>query len=420
MALPTGRPSISVTWGCSMGNAGTAIVGVSQTSRVVRNSRTRCHWRLRRSSPSAISRGDNARPCSVFSTRPGCSHGAVLGELVRVAGDHQEAAGEADDLRHVADVGARGLDPGAERAEDADRALDDLAHLLRDEHEAVEVGRPGDPPAAYGGPLHGPREFAGVHVVGERGAIVGTRHHREHQRGVGHGPRHRPLDRVAVPRQDRGMARDEARRGTEAHHTAEGRRPAQRATEVGALGQRAHAGGQRGGRASAGAAGGAVEVPRVARGAEDGIDRVRTEGELRRVRLADDDGAGRPEPLDDQRVLVGDVALEELRAIRRPQPARGRDVLDAHRHAEQRRQRGVSLQRGRGAPGLPQGRVPCERDDGVHLWIDGIDAAEHRLHDFQGRGLACAVEPEQLGGRREGQIARDGGHVSGARPPAPW
>jgi hypothetical protein len=78
---PTGRPLISVACGCSIGNGGVADVGVINRSRVARNSRTRCHWRVRRSSPRATSREVSASPCSVFSTSPSWSTARCSGSL---------------------------------------------------------------------------------------------------------------------------------------------------------------------------------------------------------------------------------------------------------------------------------------------------------------------------------------------------
>src|SRR5207253_7268760 len=86
---------------------------------------------------------------------------------------------------------------------------------------------------------------------------------------------------------------------------------AERAAQVRALGERTHAGGEGNGGPAARAAGGEGEVPRVPRGPEHSVGGVGTEGELRRVRLAQDDGAGRLQTLDDHGVFVRHVLLEE-------------------------------------------------------------------------------------------------------------
>ena len=110
-------------------------------------------------------------------------------------------------------------------------------------------------------------------------------------------------------------------------------------------------------------------VPRVARGAEDRVDRVRAERELRRVGLADRRSRPPPEALHDQRVLGRHVVLEELRAIGGPEAAGRRHVLDRDGHAVQRRPSArAPAERGRRAPGLGQRRLARERDDGVDAW----------------------------------------------------
>jgi hypothetical protein len=68
------------------------------------------------------------------------------------------------------------------------------------------------------------------------------------------------------------------------------------------------------------------------------------------VGLADHDRAGIPEPLDNQGVLVGHVAFEELGAEGRADALRLRHVLDADRHAEEGRQRRATAERSRGSP----------------------------------------------------------------------
>ena len=78
---------------------------------------------------------------------------------------------------------------------------------------------------------------------------------------------------------------------------------ADRAAAVGAERERPLAGGDRRGGATRRAARGAREVPRIARGAEERAVGQRLVAELRRGRLADQDGAGLAEPPHRDRVL---------------------------------------------------------------------------------------------------------------------
>ena len=75
---------------------------------------------------------------------------------------------------------------------------------------------------------------------------------------------------------------------------------AQRAAQVGAVGERQHAAGERRRRAAAAAAAGLREVVGVARRAENRVESLRAGAELRRVGLADHDRAGVLAALDDQ------------------------------------------------------------------------------------------------------------------------
>ena len=94
---------------------------------------------------------------------------------------------------------------------------------------------------------------------------------------------------------------------------------------------------RRGG-AAARSGGHAIERVRILRVAgqdrADGL--VRRERPLRHVRLGEHDGAGVLDPLDLERVLVGDEAGERQRAVRALQADRLEVVLDDHRDAVQR------------------------------------------------------------------------------------
>src|SRR5262249_44552211 len=79
-----------------------------------------------------------------------------------------------------------------------------------------------------------------------------------------------------------------------------------------------------------------VEVPRVAGRKEARVLGGRAHRELVHVRLAEQHGAALGQAASDRPVLDGDERLEDLRAGRRANAARGQHVLEDHRDAEQR------------------------------------------------------------------------------------
>ena len=119
---------------------------------------------------------------------------------------------------------------------------------------------------------------------------------------------------------------------------APGRRVAQRAAEVAAVGERHHPAGQRDGGPAARAAGRARRVPGVAGRAEDAVERVRAGAPLGRVGLADEDRARLAQALDLQRVGVRHVLAERGRAVRRAHAGGVLQILVRDRQAVQRRQ----------------------------------------------------------------------------------
>ena len=146
-------------------------------------------------------------------------------------------------------------------------------------------------------------------------ARIGAGNHGEHQRGVGHRERHRP-GRVLrrADRHDEG-AGDQAHCGLEADNSvggggADDRSICLRADRPGGKARRHGGAGARGG-----AAGVAVEHVRVAGLAADGAPArrrvVRPEiGPLAEVGLAQDHGAGRPQPRRQRRIAAGDIVLQ--------------------------------------------------------------------------------------------------------------
>ena len=109
-----------------------------------------------------------------------------------------------------------------------------------------------------------------------------------------------------------------------------------RPADVAADSQRRHARRDGGGLAAAGAARGAPLEPRVLGAPENDVVGLPPQGELGHVRLADDDGPGVGQPLDDRRVGGRHVVGEQPRPPGRPQSGCVDAVLDGDRHAVQR------------------------------------------------------------------------------------
>ena len=155
------------------------------------------------------------------------------------------------------------------------------------------------------------------------------------------------------------VAADPAVGGLHADDPAQRRRLADRTAGVGPERQRRVMGRHDGRGTAAATAGDGVEVPRVADRAVGRVLVRRAHRELVHVRLAEEDGAGRPEPLRDVGVVGRAIALEDSRpggalaaldadevlerdrdAVERMEPARGRlPVPTRSRRAGRRRRR---------------------------------------------------------------------------------
>ena len=127
----------------------------------------------------------------------------------------------------------------------------------------------------------------------------GVEHEPDVLRGAGEGAGY--LE--GVPQPVRGPRGHQARRRPEPDDPAERCGDAQRAAQIGPLGQRDHACGQRGRAAAGGAARAPLRVPRIPGAAEDLVEGVAPRGELGAVGLAEDDGAGLAEAPHHERVL---------------------------------------------------------------------------------------------------------------------
>ena len=134
----------------------------------------------------------------------------------------------------------------------------------------------------------------------------------------------------------RGGRRDAPATGLEAHEAAAGRGDTDRATAVGAVGDR-HDAGRHGGRRSAGGATGSpLQVPWVAGRAEQAGLAGRQDPVLRQRRRADDDEARLPQAPRDVVVVLGHVIGHERTAVGESQALDRAVVLDRDRHPRKR------------------------------------------------------------------------------------
>ena len=129
--------------------------------------------------------------------------------------------------------------------------------------------------------------------------------------------------------------------------------------------------------------------PRIPRRAERGVLGRRSHRELVAVGLADDDRAGRFEPLDDRRVVRRHERLEDLRRGRRPDTSRADVVLERDGHAGQRPiapARPIAIERRRPLERLFRG----DGVEGVQSGLGCVDRGERRLADVDRGSIARA------------------------------
>ena len=240
----------------------------------------------------------------------------------------------------------------------------------------------------------------------QAGAIagVGSGHHVEQQRGVGHGrgeaSDHGVLGEMRVA--ERGDAPVGALQPDEA---GEARRGPDRTATVARRAERHHSRRHRGGRATARPARRAAEVPRVARDPEQRARGIGPRPELGRRGLADRDRTGGTQPTDVDR--VGRLR----RTVREPpRPARRRhagtifEVLHAERHAGQGPELvESSVVHGRvDRPRRDQRTLGVDVHERVEVGIVTLDRVEARDHQLLGRQPARTNELRRVS---------DGGHL---------
>ena len=364
-------------------------------------------------------------PYSAASRSCGCSSRvarvvAQRDEIARVArGDHVEPRTDRVGLEHVVELD----DLDAECLERGERGLADAPHLVVERGVAERRG-PADPGREL-------RVDDGVEPgrlgARQRGEVVlfGADDGVEREGDVRDAPGHRPFGREREPpRRDGAAGRHAAEGGLEPRQTAQRRGDPDGAPAVGARGERHHARGDGGGRAARGPAGGVLEVPGVARGAEDRVGRARRPAVLGSVRLADDDAAGAAQPRDEVRVAHRRCGVGlERRAVRRREPGRVLQVLHPDRHPGERA--GVRARGEEGVHGgrLLEGALGVRRHEGVDLPVALLDRAEGRLGRRCRRHLAVAHATGDLGDGERPEVhaealsarARGRGRRRGAR-----
>ena len=174
-------------------------------------------------------------------------------------------------------------------------------------------------------------------------------------------------------------------RGFVAEDAAERGRVADGAGHVAAKGQGPEAGCHGRRSAATGPSHGAAQAPRVVAWAAQAVLRGAPRRELGGVGLPHDDRARLLDTLHDDGVLGGDVVLEQKGAHRRADSLRGRQVLERDWDAVQQARRNILHERVFGVPGGGQRLVAADRQVGVQLGIDPLDAIKERLHRLHRR-----------------------------------
>ncbi len=287
------------------------------------------------------------------------------------------------------DVRQRDVDRrGAQFAEFGERRVDGRGDVGID--AAAEIfGGQADAQALRADPDRFARVVLARPVERCRVARVVARHRIEHEPAVFRGAREH-AGRVQARREgDQAVARAHAIGGLQAADARQRRRLADRATRVGARGARHQARGHRGGRAARASARNVFGVPRVLHRAE--VRRLvgGAHRELVHVRLADQDGAGVLQALDDERVVRRREVRQHARAAGGRQ-ARGHDhVLVRDRHAGERWRVALRQRLVRGAR-LRQRAVGIDGHERVERALCRVDAGQHRARQLDARQLLRA------------------------------
>ena len=199
----------------------------------------------------------------------------------------------------------------------------------------------------------------------------------------------------------------------EADQPAQRRRNADRAAAVRAETDGPESGGHRGRRAAARAARCALEIPRVARGAEERIVGERLVAELRGVGLAEDDRAGRAQATHRDGVFFRDQVGEEPGAAGGAQAARVEHVLQRHRYSVEWTERLALHHRDLRLAGHDAGEGGRHQAIGIETRVELLDTSEQSSGQLDGGQLLVADQRGDLERRPPGEILVNQGTLLG-------
>ena len=193
------------------------------------------------------------------------------------------------------------------------------------------------------------------------------------------------------------VAGDDAVGGLHADDAAQRRRLADRSAGVRAERARGEAGGHRGRAATGRTARHPGQVVGVAGRTEGRVLGGGAHGELVEVGLADDDGTGRGQPLDDRGVVRRSPTLEDPRRAGRRDAPGAHVVLQRHRHAGQRS--GILAGRHPGVDRAPRPARASSASTRLKAWTSRLplrDAGQVRLDHLGRRGRARSGRPAAI------------------------
>ena len=213
-------------------------------------------------------------------------------------------------------------------------------------------------------------------------AIVGALGDAQKQRSVRNRSRERAEVKEVVERRGQHLKRDAPEGGFQSDGTAVGRRYADRAPGIGALGKRHAAGRDRSARSAGRAARRARRVPGIVGVAPERALAEAGIGELGGHGLPHHDAAGCAQALDDGHIEIRHPVLVDLGAERGSLALGGRQILDRDRHAVERPERLLRHHRPFGLPRLGERLLRIGETEGVERTVHLLNAGETVLHRF--------------------------------------
>ena len=242
-------------------------------------------------------------------------------------------------------------------------------------------------------------------------------HRLQHQRGVHHCARHRRDIGVVAEQVGDLAVRDDAVALLQPDRAVGRGRDARRAAAVGGHADRPDAGRDGDGSAAARSTRRARRAPGVARAAEQRRIGQRLMAELRRRRLAEQEGAGLLQPRDGHGVLLRHVVLVQQRAEGGANAGRVDEVLggvgDAVQQAERPAAHHVVL-------GLPRGShrlLGDQRDEAVQHRLQRLGPCQDGRHQLYRRDLLARDLLAKVGGGEPREVAAHPSSPSCSSPP---